>query len=242
MKDLTVKEVNFNGAILVGILKDGKVYTPLKKFCEFLGVDFSSQLQRIKRDETLRFGLTMVKITTVENGVEKEREVTVLEISYLPLWLTGIKAKQCREKIRKNLIKFKLEAKDALANAFFGKREKEIPLLLEDKDWGLKRIHDRADQAKEIEKQIHYLIKFLDPIYDEIEGIAKLKRDSVFREFKNFKKESEFDASKEKLPIIVEYEIEEVLAEKINNSKMTSEEILEKVVKILEQKKLTTKE
>lgn len=242
MKDLTVKEVNFNGAILVGILKDGKIYTPLKKFCEFLGVDFSSQLQRIKRDETLRFGLTMVKITMVESGVEKEREVTVLEISYLPLWLTGIKAKQCREKIRKNLIKFKLEAKDVLANAFFGKREKEIPLLPEDKDWGLKRIHDRADQAKEIEKQIHYLIKFLEPIYNEIEGIAKLKRNSVFREFKNFKKESEYDASEEKLPIIFETEIEEELAEKINNSGMSNEEVLEKVVKILEQKKLKIKE
>lgn len=242
MKDLTVKEVNFNGAILVGILKEGKVYTPLKKFCEFLGIDFSSQLQRIKRDEALRIGLTMVKITTVENGVEKEREVTVLEIYFLPLWLTGIKSQQCREEIRESLIEFKLKAKDVLADAFFGKREKEIPLLPVDKDWGFKRIHDRADQAKEIEKQIYYLIKFLEPIYNEIEAIAKTKRDSVFREFKNFKKESEFDASKEKLPIILEAEIEEELAEKINKSDMTKEEILEKAVKILEQKKLKIKE
>lgn len=242
MNDLIVKEVNFNGATLVGVLKDGKIYTPLKKFCEFLGIDFEGQRQRIRRDETLCLGTTTFKIKAVENNIEKMREMLMLEISYLPLWLTGIKAKQCREKIRKNLTKFKLEAKDILADAFFGKREKEISLLPVDKDWGFKRIHDRVDQAKEIEKQIHYLIKFLEPIYDEIEAIAKTKRDSVFREFKNFKKESEYDASKEKLPIIWKTEIEEQLAEKINKSDMTKEEILEKVVKVLENEKTTNKE
>lgn len=166
MKDLIVKEVNFNGAILVGILKEGKIYTPLRKFCEFLGVDFNGQHQRIRRDETLVKGVCKIHIPS-EGGIQ---ETLILEISFLPLWLTGIKSQQCREEIRENLIKFKLEAKDVLAEAFFGRRKKEISLLPEDKDWGLKRIHDRADQAKEIEKQIYSLIKFLEPIYEEIEA------------------------------------------------------------------------
>lgn len=203
MKDLIVKEVNFNGAILVGIFKEGKIYTPLKKFCEFLGIDFEGQRQRIKRDETLCLGTTAFKIKVVENNIEKLREMLMIEISYLPLWLTGIKSQQCREEIRENLIKFKLEAKDVLAEAFFGKRKEEIPLLPEDKDWGLKRIHDRADQAKEIEKQIYSLIKFLEPIYEEIEAISKMKRESVYREFKRFKTDESYDASKEKLPLVL---------------------------------------
>lgn len=49
MKNLIIKEVNFNGVTLVGILKDGKIFTPLKKFCEFLEVDFNGQYQRVKR-------------------------------------------------------------------------------------------------------------------------------------------------------------------------------------------------
>lgn len=103
MNNLIVKEVNFNGANLVGILKDGKIYTPLKKFCEFLGVDYHGQRQRIRRDEVLNLGLTECKIHSLENGVEKEREILTLEINFLPLWLTGIKSQQCREEIRQNL-------------------------------------------------------------------------------------------------------------------------------------------
>ena len=197
--DLVIKEVNFNGATLVGILKDGKVYTPLKKFCEFLGVDFNGQYQRIKRDETLSKGLTMCKIHMVENGVEKEREVTVLEIYFLPLWLTGIKSRQCREEIRENLIEFKLKAKDVLADAFFGKRKDEIPLLPENKDWALKRIHDRADQAKILEEHKMCIIEKLEKSYEEIAGVANLKKNTVGSKFFDFK-EKGYDASKEKLP------------------------------------------
>lgn len=97
---------------------------------------------------------------------------------------------------------YQLKAKDILADAFFGKREKEIPLLPEDKDWALKRINDRLNQAKELEEEIYPVIKFLEKIYEEIEGIAKIKREATFREFKNFKTPEKYDASKEKLPIL----------------------------------------
>ena len=138
MNDLITKEVQINGGTFVGVFKDDKIYTPLRKFCDFLGVNFSSQLKKIKRDETLLRSLTMVKITTVENSIEKQREMLMIDISFLPLWLAGIKANQCREEVRENLIKFKLEAKDILAEAFLGKRE------LVNKDYIRKMDYDRA--------------------------------------------------------------------------------------------------
>ncbi len=189
MNDLIVKEVNFNGANLVGILKEEKIYTPLKKFCEFLGVDFSSQLQRIKRDEALRLGLTMVKITTVENGVEKEREVTVLEISFLPLWLTGIKSQQCREEIRQNLLSFKLEAKEVLASAFLGKRALETKEGIR-KDWMIERMREDLDKAEEIETKIYKEIADnLLPIYERLGVAIDLKSGYCVRNFMESKKE-----------------------------------------------------
>ena len=184
MNDLIIKEVSFNGANLVGILKEGKIYTPLKKFCEFLGVDFSSQLKRIKRDEVLGLGSTMVKMTTVENGVEKEREVTVLEISFLPLWLTGIKSQQCREEIRQNLLSFKLEAKEVLASAFFGKRKNE---KISNNDWVFERITDNMEKAKVIEDEIEILMNKLTPLYKEISDVADLKKRIVGKTFFDFK-------------------------------------------------------
>nr|DAE81025.1 MAG TPA: hypothetical protein [Caudoviricetes sp.] len=189
MNDLVVKEVNFNGANLVGILKEGKIYTPLRKFCDFLGVDFSSQLQRIKRDEALRLGLTMVKITTVENGVEKEREVTVLEISFLPLWLTGIKSQQCREEIRQNLLSFKLEAKEVLASAFLGKRALEPKEGIR-KDWMIERMREDLDKAEEIETKIYKEIADnLLPIYERLGVAIDLKSGYCVRNFMESKKE-----------------------------------------------------
>lgn len=237
MKDLIVKEVNFNGAILVGILKEGKIYTPLKKFCEFLGIDFSSQLQRIKRDETLRLGLTMVKITTVENGIEKEREVTVLEISFLPLWLTGIKSQQCREEIRENLIEFKLKAKDVLSDAFFGKRANNFkPIEVEKKeDWLINRVRTRLDQAEYLENQIAYLFEKLNEIYSKTEIELETKTKQVASNFWDFKTPSDYVPTKEKLPVIVELEIEKENLAKINELGLDKDKVLENTVKILGQ-------
>ncbi|MFV0577757.1 MAG: Rha family transcriptional regulator [Fusobacterium ulcerans] len=109
-------------------------------------------------------------------------------------------------------------------------------------DWMDKRVRDRLDRTGYIEDMIAYLYEILDKEYEKIEEDIKFKKDSVSKFFLDFKTSEKYDASKEKLPIIVEYEIEEELAEKINNSKMTNKEILEKTVNILEQKKLTTKE
>lgn len=177
--ELVTREVNFNGAGLLGILKDGKIYTPLKKFCEILGVDYSSQLKRIGRDETLTKGV--VKMTIPTNG--GNQEINILEIEFLPLWLTGIKANQCREAVRTNLLDFKLKAKDALADAFLGKRTAPI----KSKDWGLNTIKENTVKVEEIENQIEDLISQLKPLYEEIEKVAFLKADDFSGTYKIFK-------------------------------------------------------
>lgn len=187
MKDLIIKEVKFNGATLVGILKEGKIYTPLKKFCEFLGIDFEGQRQRIKRDETLMQGACKIQVPS-EGGIQ---ETLTLEISYLPLWLTGIKSQQCKEEIRENLIKFKLEAKDVLAEAFFGKRKEEISLLSENNDWVFERITGNIEKAKAIENKIEKLINKLKPLYEEISAVADLKKRIVGKSFIDFKTDND---------------------------------------------------
>lgn len=71
------------------------------------------------------------------------------------------------------------------------------------KDWALKRIHDRAKQAEYIEDKIIELRKKLNSIYEEIEGVAKMKRETSFKFFDDFKKKGNYDASQEKLPDVV---------------------------------------
>ena len=126
--ELVRKEVEFHNSKLVGIQKDGKIYTPISHICEVLGITTSSQIKRIRRDETLVQGL--VKISSLTNG--GEQEVNIIEIAYLPLWLTGIKVNQCSAEVREVLLDFKLKAKDVLAEAFFPKvKIQEEPKQLE---------------------------------------------------------------------------------------------------------------
>lgn len=77
------------------------------------------------------------------------------------------------------------------------------------KDWALKRIHDRAKQAEYIEDKIIELRKKLDSIYEEIEGVARMKRETSFKFFDDFKGKGKYDASQEKLPEIIIPEDEE---------------------------------
>lgn len=199
MNDLIMKEVEFQGNKIIAICEDGKIYVVIKRICENLGMDKSQsdyQIQKIQKDGLLE-GACRNKHLKTNGGIQ---ESLIMELDYLPAWLFKINPARFDEELKEKLMFYQLKEKDVLADAFFGKRKDEIPLLPEDKDWGLKRIHDRADQAKEIEKELYPVIKFLESIYEEIEGIAKIKKDSIFREFKNFKTDEKYDASKEKLP------------------------------------------
>ena len=155
--EIIKKEVDFNGVNLTGIkTQDGKIYIVVKTFCEILGVFWNSQLKRINRDETLREGV--VKMTIPSNG--GEQEMNLLELDFLPMWLTGIKADRCREEIRPYLKEFKLKAKDVLADAFLGKRGSQV---LEG---------DYSPEDIEILQRIHRIIKNKTSVVDLLVDIG----------------------------------------------------------------------
>lgn len=201
MKNLIIKEVEFQSNKLIAISENGKIYVSVSSVCDNLGMSKNlkdAQVKKIQNEELLKGASKLTHLKT-NGGIQ---ETLVIELDYLPAWLFKINPARFDEKLKEKLMIYQLKAKDILADAFFGKREKEIPLLPEDKDWALKRINDRLNQAKELEEEIYPVIKFLEKIYEEIEGIAKIKREATFREFKNFKTPEKYDASKEKLPIL----------------------------------------
>lgn len=114
MSNLIVKEVSFNDVALIGIQKDSKVFVGLRKICDDLGIDFSGQLKKIKDSTMLSKGMEEITIPT--NG--GQQAIICLNIDYLPIYLSGIKEKKCKESVRPFLIEFQLKAKDVLANAF----------------------------------------------------------------------------------------------------------------------------
>lgn len=111
-KTTTVAKINNVDIVLI---ENGGKKVPLKPICEAIGVDFSSQLQKVKDDEIL--GSTVGLSTTV--GADgKEREMATIPFMFVFGWIFGISAKNVKEEAREALIKYKLECYVALYNHF----------------------------------------------------------------------------------------------------------------------------
>lgn len=138
MKNLIIKEVEFQSNKLTAISENGKIYVSVSSVCDNLGMSKNlkdAQVKKIQNEELLKGASKLTHLKT-NGGIQ---ETLVIELDYLPAWLFKINPARFDEKLKEKLMIYQLKAKDILADAFFGKREKEIPLLPEDKDWALKK-------------------------------------------------------------------------------------------------------
>ena len=125
MEELVRKEVDFNGATLVGVKKDDKVYVGVSWVCKGLINQKSfkdNQIQKIKKDDTLSRGCL-----DFQAGVFDEyNSMLAIELDYLPLWLAKIvittKMKEDYPKLAENLFDYQMKAKDVLAKAFLNQK------------------------------------------------------------------------------------------------------------------------
>lgn len=108
-KSITVATIN-NQKIVI-LKQDGTEYVPVRPICDALGVDFSGQLQRIKRDPI--FGSTVVTVTTV-GADEKDREMVALPHELIFGWLFTIDTNLVRDEVREAVINYKRECNHAL--------------------------------------------------------------------------------------------------------------------------------
>jgi hypothetical protein len=116
--------IEFNNSKILTAKKDGKIYFGIKSICENIGIDYSSQLQKIKRDDVLDG--VMVIITTTY-GKDK-KDTAFLPLEYLNGFLFTISLERLKNASAKEiLIKYKKECYQVLANHFFKVKEEEKP-------------------------------------------------------------------------------------------------------------------
>lgn len=103
--------VNFHGNPLTVITtNDGQQLVAMKPIVEAIGLDWRSQLQRIKRQPVLSQAVVM--ITTPSAG--GEQQTNCLPLGYLNGWLFGVDVSRVREEIREKLIQYQRECYQAL--------------------------------------------------------------------------------------------------------------------------------
>lgn len=111
--------VNFHDQPILAIEHEGKHYVAMRNIVENLGLDWTAQLQRIKRHEILSKGVVM--ITTPSGGGYQSSNC--LPLAMLNGWLFGIETSRVRPEIRARLIQYQEECFDVLYRYFTNQRQ-----------------------------------------------------------------------------------------------------------------------
>jgi hypothetical protein len=108
---------NFHGDELDVASGDGVAHVVIRRVCEHLGVDFSSQLAKLKSDPS---AVVAMIPTTGPDG--KNYETACLDVRSLPLWLATIHPSKVKPAVREKLVRYRRECADVLADHFLGRR------------------------------------------------------------------------------------------------------------------------
>jgi hypothetical protein len=115
---IEVRTIEFYGDTITGALVYGsnaaQVYVPIRPLCDYLGLDWSSQRQRLNRDEVLAEGVVIITIPS-EGGPQK---MVCLSLDLLPGWLFGITARRVKPAIKEKIARYRRECFRRLWEAF----------------------------------------------------------------------------------------------------------------------------
>lgn len=154
--------IDFYGdSITVALMADDEIFVPVRPIAEFLGLDWSSQLQRIRRDAVLERRVTTLIITTTDAS---RREMICLPLDLLPGWLFGIAPSRVRPALAPKLHRYREECfrvlwrafqADALTAVGTGERQNSPSLgLVHIREMGL-AIAQMAEQQLALEQRVN---------------------------------------------------------------------------------------
>lgn len=102
----------------IDVQMDGQdVYVSVRRVCDALGVDYPTQQTKLKEKEWATIGLCP---TVADDG--KRRQMTMLHLDSLPMWLATIDAKRVKPEVRPKLLRYQRECAKVLADHFLGRR------------------------------------------------------------------------------------------------------------------------
>ncbi len=82
-----VREVMFDGDVLLVAMVGNVPYVALRPIAEFLGLEWSAQFRRVQRDDVLAEEAQLVAMAAADG---RQRDMFSIPLEYLPGWLFGI--------------------------------------------------------------------------------------------------------------------------------------------------------
>ena len=114
-----VRTVDFYGDQVIGaVVGSGEIYVPVRPICEYLGLSWGSQRNRIMRDDVLVGALRGVFITNTPGVGGGTQEMLCLPIDLLPGFLFGVTTTRVKPELREKITRYRRECFRVLWEAF----------------------------------------------------------------------------------------------------------------------------
>jgi hypothetical protein len=114
-----VRSVDFYGDQVTGaVVASGTIYVPLRPICEYLGLSWGSQRNRIARDDVLHDQIRGVFITNTPGAGGGTQEMLCLPLDLLPGFLFGVSTARIKPELREKITRYRRECFRRLWEAF----------------------------------------------------------------------------------------------------------------------------
>ncbi len=162
------RQVDFYGdditAALVPVGEKEEIYVPIRPLCNYLGLSWAGQRERIMRDDVLADNLKGVRVRRTPSGKGRSaggaQETLCLPLDYIPGWLFGIDASRVKPELKEKISRYRRECFRVLWQAFQGEatldRSGPAPSagLLQIREMGL-AIVKMAEEQIELERNVN---------------------------------------------------------------------------------------
>jgi hypothetical protein len=116
---VSIVSVPFHGDELQALhAPDGKVWVVLRRACEALGIPYEGQRQRLQDSGRSPWATTSMMLVVAQD--QKQREVVVIDLDTLPMWLATIDSSRVAEHVREKLVVYQKECARVLRDRFLG--------------------------------------------------------------------------------------------------------------------------
>ena len=112
------QHLEFAGA-LVRVGDEAQVYVPVRPICDYLGLSWSGQFERIRRDEVLSEAIRFVRLRRTNTSERRgDPNVLCLPLELLPGFLFGVNAARVKPALREKIIRYRRECYRRLWDVF----------------------------------------------------------------------------------------------------------------------------
>ena len=140
-----------NEKIVIVIDEDGQKFVPIKPICEALGVNYTSQLEKLESDELID---SVIPLRGTAGADGKQYQMKCLPLEFVFGWLFSISSKNVKEEIKESLINYKRLCHKALYSYFT-----EHSSFIEEKERKLNEFVDKEAEARNRFKNAEKLLK-----------------------------------------------------------------------------------